>query len=329
MQSLKLPVLITKDTNQAKEALVAKEIIAIPTETVYGLAGNAFDENAIRKIFLLKNRPLHNPLIVHIKSVDYLKEIALDIPIKAMVLANHFWPVPLTLVLKKHPKIPDIVTAGNNTIAIRIPNHPLTLELLNKLDFPLAAPSANPFGSISPTSSEHVANYFKDELKIILDGGRCAKGIESTIVGFENGEPIIYRLGSLSVEEIEQVMGPLNQRIHNAESPEAPGMLEKHYSPKTPTYFTDDVAALCKTFKGNKIGVLLFKNKILDADIHQQEILSLTGNFQEAAANLYASMHLLDQKKLDVIIAEKLPEIDLGRSINDRLERASKNRIIT
>jgi L-threonylcarbamoyladenylate synthase len=316
--------LITSSTNSALEALKQNEVIAIPTETVYGLAGNAFNEEAIKKIYSLKNRPYHNPLIVHIKSADYMSRIVTNVPAKAKQLAIHFWPGPLTLVLKKQPLIPNIVTAGKDTVAIRVPNHPLTLELLNKLDFPLAAPSANPFGSISPTTAQHVENYFKHTLKLILDGGNCERGIESTIIGFKNDEPILYRLGSLSIEQIELVIGPIQIKTKNEKSPEAPGMLSKHYAPKTPTYLTNNVVELCKTFAGKKIGVLLFKNKIFNANISHQEILSPSGNLNEAAARLYASMHTLDQKKLDVIIAEKLPDRDLGKSLNDRLERASK-----
>ena len=156
--------MITKNILEAKNALSNGDIIAIPTETVYGLAANAFNEEAIKKIFILKKRPIQNPLIVHIKSMDYLKEIAMDVPPLAFVLAENFWPGPLTLVLKKRNNISDFITAGKETVAIRIPSHPMALKLLNELDFPLAAPSANPFGSISPTKAEHVFNYFQNEI---------------------------------------------------------------------------------------------------------------------------------------------------------------------
>jgi len=194
--------MITTDLAAAVEALTAHQIIAIPTETVYGLAGNAFSEEAIAKIFKLKKRPLYNPLIVHIKSVDFLTKVAQEIPEVALVLAKAFWPGPLTLVLKKRSIIPDIVTAGKDTVAIRVPNHPMTSQLLNELDFPLAAPSANPFGSISPTTAHHVSHYFSEELDVILDGGTCERGIESTIIGFENDLPIVYRLGVITLKII-------------------------------------------------------------------------------------------------------------------------------
>ena len=199
--------MITKSLENAIITLRKNELIAIPTETVYGLAGNAYNETAIKKIFELKKRPFYNPLIVHIKSLAYLQEIASDIPDNALKLAKVFWPGPLTLVLKKQKHISDLITAGKNTVAVRVPSHPLTLDLLNKLDFPLVAPSANPFGSISPTHAEHVFNYFGEELNIILDGGECEKGLESTIIGFENNQTLLYRHGAISLEEIEKIIG--------------------------------------------------------------------------------------------------------------------------
>ena len=233
--------MITKDIQKAKKVLTNEGIVAIPTETVYGLAGNAYSDEALKKIFILKNRPFYNPLIVHIKSASALNQIAQEIPDAAKKLAEKFWPGPLTLVLKRLDHISDIVTSGKDTVAVRVPNHPLTLKLLEKLDFPLAAPSANPFGSISPTSAEHVSNYFDKELEVILDGGNCEKGIESTIIGFENNEPILYRHGSISIEEIEKVIGKVATLTKMEAKPNAPGMLLRHYAPKTETFLTNNV----------------------------------------------------------------------------------------
>ena len=201
--------LISQDIDQAISLLNQDELIAIPTETVYGLAGNIYSEKAISAIYALKQRPLFNPLIVHVHSVDQLENLTIEFPEKAKKLATQFWPGPLTLILKKHPNVPDLITAGNDTVAVRIPNHALTLALLSKLDYPLAAPSANPFGSISPTNALHVADYFVGQLPMVLEGGQCQNGIESTIVGFENGEPVLYRLGAISQEDIEHVVGKL------------------------------------------------------------------------------------------------------------------------
>lgn len=299
-------------------------IVVIPTETVYGLAGNAFSEKAVEKIYSLKNRPSHNPLIVHIASVDDLENVVKEIPENAFKLAKAFWPGPLTLVLKKKEVIPDIVTSGLDTVAIRVPDHWLTLKLLKKLPFPLAAPSANPFGAISPTHPDHVLEYFQDQL--ILDGGECERGLESTIVGFDgSGDPIIYRHGSVSEEEIEAVVGNVKRITEEDSKPNAPGMLSKHYSPKTPCCLTSDVAGTLKRVTGKKIGAILFKNRIADDLILHQEILSDSGDFKEAAKNLYAAMHRLDKKNVDLIIFEQLPEKGLGITINDKLRRAAKN----
>ena len=316
--------MITNNIEIAKQHLNNDDIIAIPTETVYGLAGNAFSEVAIKKIFSLKKRPFYNPLIVHIKSVEYLPIIAKDIPEIAMKLANHFWPGSLTLLLKKQAIVPDLVTAGKDTVAVRVPNHDLTLQLLSSLDFPLAAPSANPFGSISPTSAEHVHNYFKEDLAVILDGGLCENGLESTIIGFENELPVLYRLGAISIEEIEKVVGTIKLKNNNSGTDvDAPGMLTKHYSPKTNTYLTNNISEEIKKFADKKIGLLLFKEMLnSEIKIENQEILSEAGNMKEAAKNLYAVLHRLDKLNLDVIIAERFPEIGLGKTINDRLQRA-------
>jgi len=316
--------MITTDLNLAKQALSGNEIIAIPTETVYGLAGNAYSEEAIEKIFALKKRPFYNPLIVHIKSAEFLTQIAREIPDIAHKLAHEFWPGPLTLVLKKQPTIPDLVTSGKDTVAIRVPNHPLTLNLLEQLEFPLAAPSANPFGSISPTTAPHVFNYFEDNLDIILDGGACKKGIESTIIGFENDHPIVYRLGSLSIENIESKIGNVLTKTHDDTAPSAPGMLSRHYAPSTDTYLTNDIEKLIQAHPNKKIGLLLFQNPINDTLAEHQEILSTSGDLQEAAKNLYAAMHRLDKRNFDLIIAERMPETGLGKTMNDKLQRATK-----
>ena len=314
--------IISKDIQKAVTILNNNDLVAIPTETVYGLAGNIFSEKAIKKIFKTKRRPLFNPLIVHISNIEYLQNIVSYIPEKAKLLATHFWPGSMTLVLPKHNSIPDLITAGKDTVAVRIPNHPKTIELLNTLDFPLAAPSANPFNSISPTKPEHVENYFRNDINMVLDGGHCKNGIESTIIGFEKDNPVIYRLGALSVEEIETVVGKITLKNTEANSPNAPGMLTKHYAPKTTTILADDIKTELKKHSNKKIGILVFSEPISINTI-EEIVLSKTRNFKEAAANLYAAMHTLDQLNLDIIIAERFPNINLGKSINDRLQRAT------
>jgi L-threonylcarbamoyladenylate synthase len=298
--------------------------VVIPTETVYGLAGNIYSIKAIDSIFKTKNRPANNPLIVHIDSYEKLADLVEEIPEKAKKLAEVFWPGSLTLVLKKKKSVPYTITAGKETVAVRIPNHQLTLELLKQLDFPLAAPSANPFGSISPTTAQHVVDYFKDTLEMVLDGGNCINGIESTIIGFENENPILYRLGSLSVEEIESIIGPIKIMNENNSSPLAPGMLSRHYAPKTKTIVSENIKEELKKHKNLKIGLLLFNDDIDSCENIVREILTDKKDLKEAAANLYAAMHRLDRKNLDLIIAEKFPNNSLGKSINDRLNRATK-----
>ena len=316
--------IISKDISKAVALLNQEKLVAIPTETVYGLAGNNFSEKAIDSIFKTKQRPLFNPLIVHIPSIDYLETIVARIPEKAKLLAEVFWPGPITLVLKKKEVIPDVITAGKDTVAVRIPNHPITLELLKQLDFPLAAPSANPFNRISPTSAEHVESYFKNDIKMVLDGGTCTSGIESTIIGFENDEPIIYRLGSTSIEDIENIVGSVEIKNKKNSVPNAPGMLARHYAPNTKTILVTDISDAIKQFQGKNIGILAFENEIKNKAIKFQIVLSKTGNVSEAATNLYSALHQLDEQDLDIIIAERLPNHDIGKSINDRLQRATK-----
>ena len=315
---------ISSDISKAIELLNKEDVVAIPTETVYGLAGNIYSEKAIRKIFEVKQRPLFNPLIVHIPSIDHLEKIVREFPVKAQKLAEAFWPGSLTLILPKRSNIPEIVTGGKDTVGVRIPNHPVTLSLLKQLSFPLAAPSANPFNRISPTSSDHVKAYFENTLSMVLEGGECKNGIESTIIGFENNEAILYRLGGISVEDIEKIIGKIQIRNISETTPNAPGMLAKHYAPKTKMFLLDDLDKFIENNKSKKIGILKFKENLNTASVEHIEILSKSGDLKEAASKLYSTLHKLDSLNLDLIVAERFPDVGLGKSINDRLERATK-----
>ncbi len=315
--------LLTTDINLAIMALQNDDIIGLPTETVYGLAGNIYSEKAIKKIFETKKRPFFNPLIVHIKNIDYLDVVAQNIPAKALLLAQHFWPGPLTLLLDKRADVPNIVTADKPTVAVRIPSHPMALALLQQLNFPLAAPSANPFTTISSTTAQHVKEYFDKDLDIILDGGECTKGIESTIVGFTGDDVIIYRLGAITETDLEKIVGEVSIYIGQDDKPIAPGMLIKHYSPKTKTVLLEnDVNIQLNNLANKKIGALVFNKKIDDERIVEQEILSKASNLEEAAKNLYAALHRLDKSDLAIILIELLPNEGIGKSINDRLRKA-------
>jgi L-threonylcarbamoyladenylate synthase len=316
--------IISNDIGKAADLLNNEDVVAIPTETVYGLAGNIYSDKAIRKIFEVKKRPFFNPLIVHLHSIDQLAEIVSEFPAKAKLLADAFWPGPLTLILKKNTTIPDLITAGKDTVAVRIPNHLVALKLLKELSFPLAAPSANPFNRISPTSALHVESYFKNSIQMVLDGGECKNGLESTIIGFENNEPILYRLGAISIEEIENIVGRIDVKNKKEKTPNAPGMLAKHYSPKTKTYLVNDVEEFISGHVDKTIGLVSFTVNIIASNVKHTEILSKPGDLKEAASNLYSALHILDNLNLDLIVAQRFPDFGLGKSINDRLERATK-----
>ena len=316
--------LVSKDILKAAEILSRDELVAIPTETVYGLAANIYSDSAIKKIFELKKRPFFNPLIVHIHSMEQVMELAVDFPEKAQQLAKAFWPGSLTLILKKQAAVPDLITAGSDTVGIRMPHHDLTLKLLKSLPFPVAAPSANPFTHISPTTAQHVKNYFDGALEMVLDGGDCKNGIESTIVGFENKEAVVYRLGSISLEDIRAVVGNVTLKNNKDKAPNAPGMLEKHYAPQTKTYLVENIANFIAQHPDQKIGLLLHIKEPKELEVVKTIYLTETGDLKEAASKLYSAMHELDKLDLDLIVAQRLPDTGLGKSINDRLERATK-----
>ena len=215
---------IGSDITYAQQLLEAGGVVAIPTETVYGLAGNAYDEAAVLKIFCIKQRPSFDPLIVHASCIEQIQGFVKRFPTKALKLARRFWPGSLTLVLEKKSAIPYIVTSGLSSVGVRVPQHAQTLPLLCWLNFPLAAPSANPFGYISPTTPQHVQEQLGGKVPYILQGGACTVGVESTIVGFEGERPIVYRLGGVSIEAIERVIGPVQVRQVNNNLPQAPGL---------------------------------------------------------------------------------------------------------
>jgi L-threonylcarbamoyladenylate synthase len=315
---------IGQDIAKAKVLLEKGELVAIPTETVYGLAANALNPSAAASIFETKNRPSFDPLIIHTDSVDKINQWVAEIPEALTLLAEKFWPGPLTLLLPRKSIIPDIVTSGLDRVAVRIPSHPLTLELLKTLDFPLAAPSANPFGYISPTSAEHVNKQLGDQIPYVLDGGPCQVGLESTIVGIEEGKVIVYRLGGLDVREIEAFVGPVKVKTHSSSNPSAPGLLESHYAPRKP-FVVGDVISLLPQFldKGKKVGALTLSEIFTEIPESDQIQLSARRDLKEAAANLFSAMRSLDELELDVILAEWMPNEGLGKAMNDRLQRAS------
>ncbi|MEY5048510.1 MAG: hypothetical protein RLZZ175_1869 [Bacteroidota bacterium] len=317
---------IGKDIDLAAKHLINGNLVAIPTETVYGLAANAFSAENVVKIFEAKNRPFFDPLIIHTYSLAKVLEWIPVIDSRLLQLAEAFWPGPLTLLLPKPDFIPDIVTSGLERVAIRVPNHSLTLSLLSHLDFPLAAPSANPFGYVSPTTAQHVYEQLNQKLAYILDGGDAQIGVESTIVGLENDKITIYRKGGLTVEEIQSLLP--NEEIviksHSSSQPAAPGMLESHYSPNKKVYLGIDVLNELKDFDKNKIGILVFNEFYNDIPHKNQIKLSENGDINEAAKNLFSSLRAFDKLDIEIlIIKDLLPENGLGIAVNDRLKRAA------
>jgi L-threonylcarbamoyladenylate synthase len=319
-----MQTIIGKDIAIAKQYLVDGNIVAIPTETVYGLAANALNEDAVLKIFEVKNRPQFNPLIVHCSSWQQVQKYVKNIPQKAKILAEKFSPGPLTFLLDKADSIPSLVTAGSKKVAVRIPAHALTLALLASLDFPLAAPSANPFGYISPTTAEHVFKNLFGKIPYILDGGAAGIGVESTIIEFdENGNIILHRAGGVSIEEIENVLGEkiIIGKENSNIGPKTSGQLKSHYAPNTPLYM-GDVDEWIEKFVEKRIAIISFFKKYNVVPFDHQFILSPSGNLHEAAKKLFAALRAIDELDVDVILAEIFPNEGIGRAINDRLARA-------
>lgn len=310
------------DLIKAKQLLEQDQLVAIPTETVYGLAGNALSAAAITKIFEAKDRPHFDPLIVHVPNIEACERYATEVPPLARKLAEKFWPGPLTLLLKKKEIIPDLVTSGLDTVGLRCPDHPLTRSLLQSLSFPLAAPSANPFGYVSPTTAAHVNEQLGEKIDYILDGGPCEVGIESTIVGFEEGATVIYRLGGIRAEAIEEVVGPLHISVHSTSNPLAPGQLKSHYAPRKKIVL-GSIDENLKKYQAQDVAIIAFQKERDRALARHQIILSPSGNLEEAAHHLFSALRELDKKDISVILAEHVPNIGLGRAINDRLNRAA------
>lgn len=301
-------------------------LVSFPTETVYGLGADAFNPLAVAKIFEVKNRPSFDPLIVHVHTPAQLERLTIEVSRLASMLIDAFWPGPLTLVLKKSEGVPDIVTAGLSTVAVRMPAHEAARDLIAESGSPIAAPSANPFGYLSPTTAAHVASQLGEGVDVILDGGACAIGLESTIIRIDESELVLLRPGGLPIEEIEKVAGKLMPAsLESVARPDAPGQLASHYAPRTRLLIVEDVAALVPE---KNSGLLAFSSSppsVLN-QFRMVEILSSGGELREAAARFFQCLHRLDGAGLDVIYAQSVPEIGLGRAIMNRLRKSSADR---
>jgi L-threonylcarbamoyladenylate synthase len=324
--------------SQAAELLQANEIVAFPTETVYGLGANAMDTTAVEKIFIAKGRPSDNPLIVHIAQLQQLEEIATDIPAFAYKLMERFWPGPLTLVLKTKGKISEKVTAGLPTVAVRMPNHPVALALIQECCLPLAAPSANLSGRPSPTTAKHVYDDLNGRIAGIVDGGGTGVGVESTVLDCTEEIPVILRPGGVTKEEIEQVIGKV--RIDAAledktAAPKSPGMKYTHYAPKSPVIIVEGSRTFLQHLvderrkSGVKVGVLTTEE---NKDFYQADVVLPCGRREDlhtVAAHLYQVLRRFDETDVELIYSESFPAEGIGAAIMNRLKKAAGYQMIS
>jgi L-threonylcarbamoyladenylate synthase len=320
---------------RAAALLRAGRLVAFPTETVYGLGADALDPGAVARLFEVKGRPRFDPLIVHVASPAEIDRYADRVDPRARALVARFWPGPLTLVLPRRadaagaPVIPDIVTSGLDTVALRMPDHPVARALLAEVGRPVAAPSANPFGYVSPTEAVHVVEQLGGAVDLVLDGGPCPVGVESTVVALAGGRPRLLRPGGVPLEAIEAAIGPVAAAPAGAEAtPEAPGQLPSHYAPRTPLTLLagrDDAERHARRRPDERVGLLaLVPVPAPDAArFAAVEVLSSDGDLREAAQRLFGALRRLDAAGLDRIVAEPCPDVGLGRAIMDRLRRAA------
>lgn len=308
------PVVSDQDLDRAAAIVRNGGLVALPTETVYGLGANALDPDAVARIYEVKGRPATSPLIVHVAAIEMARGLARHWPVEANVLASRYWPGPLTIVLPKRPAVPDIVTAGLGTVALRMPSHPVALELIRRAGVPVAAPSANRFTQLSPTTAEHVRASLGSKVDMVLDGGPCEVGIESTVVSLACDPPMLLRPGMISREEIEQL---LSRRLAVADKAEgahpSPGMHERHYSPRTPVHLVRGEALP----QGD--GAYLYLHHPLRAAL----LIAMPDDAPRYAQQLYDALHRADAANLQWIAVELPPETPEWLGILDRLRRAA------
>jgi L-threonylcarbamoyladenylate synthase len=313
------------DVSRAAELLRAGELVAFPTETVYGLGADARNPLAIAKIFAAKGRPADHPLIVHLPDASHLERWAVDIPEAAARLAAAFWPGPLTLILKRHPSVLDAVTGGQDTVGLRVPNHPLALQLLREFSGGVAAPSANRFGHVSPTTAAHVREELGSAVAMILDGGPCAVGIESTILDLSGSEPRILRPGMLDAETIGAVLGYRPEFGGQQNAPRVSGSLEAHYAPRTPLQLVAAAelaeAASGALGAGRRVAVLTAHPIGLSHE--NLAWCPASSDPVQFAHDLYARLRELDAMGCDLLLVAAPPVDEAWRAVTDRLRRAA------
>ncbi len=302
---------------RAARVLLDGGLVAFPTETVYGLGALGLDPDAAAAIFVAKDRPSFDPLILHLARAEHMERVAHPDD-AAWRLAEHYWPGPLTLVLPKTDAVPSIVTSGLPSVALRVPAHPVACALLEAVGEPVAAPSANPFGRLSPTTAAHVQAGLSGRIDIIIDGGPTACGLESTIISVAECRPVILRTGAIPAEEIEEWLGMRLERHVPTSRPAAPGQLDSHYAPRTPV-----IVSAQPTGHPHRTGLLVLRRTEADEGYAAIEELSPSGDLTEAASRLFAALHRLDALGLDLIVVRPVPERGLGTAIMDRVRRAA------
>ncbi len=317
---MKLLEATEKNIKIAADVLKSEGLVAFPTETVYGLGADGLNPIAVAKIFEAKERPTFNPLILHVSSIEMLNNIAEIKNEKITQLTEKFWPGALTLILHKKEIVPYIVTSGLETVAVRMPDNKVALELIKNIGKPIAAPSANSFGRLSPTSAEHVANQLGEKVDIILDGGKCNIGVESTILEITETGNYLLRPGGIPKEDIEKIIGKVIIKGSDIENPNSPGQLKIHYAPKIPIYFYSK--KIIEENKNKKVGGIFFSEIKNDSLFEVTKVLSKSGDFKEAASNLFNTLHNFENRNLDLILVEPIKKVSLGTAIMDRLTKA-------
>jgi L-threonylcarbamoyladenylate synthase len=322
----------------AARFLQENEVVALPTETVYGLGGNAKSDVAVEKIFAAKGRPSDNPLIIHIADKMQLTAFVAEIPKKAEILMERFWPGPLTIIFKKKDGVlSDKATAGLETVAVRMPDHPVALALLKKCQLPIAAPSANSSGKPSPTNAQHVMEDLNGKIAGVLDGGSTGVGVESTVLDCTEEIPVILRPGGVTKEQLEAVVGEVHldrALIDEASKPKAPGMKYQHYAPNAPLYLVNGSKSFLQGLieerqrDGLRVGVLATEESV---EYYQADVTIACGKRDElesVAAALYETLRSFNQEKVDIIFSEIFPNTGVGHAIMNRLQKAAGNKII-
>jgi len=326
--------LLDKKLSSAVEAIKKGELVVIPTETVYGLAADCFNPEAVNKIFLVKNRPYSDPLIVHISNIEQVKDIVVDIPTDAKKIISNFWPGPVSLVLYKTQKVPDIVTAGLNTVCVRMPENKITRKFINLCGVPLAAPSANIFSRVSATDIKHILKDFKDkkEIKYVIYTGRPKYGLESTVIDCTTYPFRVLRYGAIEIEKIAKVCNIKILETKKLKEIKSPGTFKKHYSPTKPTFLSKNLIRYIKKLEKDELKEITFvcsnktKNKILNCFKNNVSIITYGDNLKEIAKNLYLCLRLAEDMDKKFIVVETVPNKGLGKTIMDRLIKASENK---